>query len=318
MCNMSSPKPTFLHQAGLFINKILARAGFQIIRSPRPRGAELIQMRIGKYQLLIHGNNPLWMEHAKNPEYTGQLARLARTVFKTHGAAYMIDVGANIGDTAALARSVVNVPIICIEGDPVVFELLKKNIAAMPEVTAYQCFLGERTEVLQVVTTKAGWDATLIPLQSGAGMPAKPVSLLTLDDFVKQLAQKTSCKLLKIDIEGFDLRALRGAPELLANDKPTILFEFNHQNLTALGENGLDIFPYLAGLGYEQLLIYDGQGEFMLSCNTSDCALLADLDNYARKVAGLFYYDICAFHRQDALLAAEFLAAERNRRVASL
>jgi len=188
----------------------------------------------------------------------------------------------------------------------------------MPEVTAYQCFLGERTEVLQVVTTKAGWDATLIPLQSGAGMPAKPVSLLTLDDFVKQLAQKTSCKLLKIDIEGFDLRALRGAPELLANDKPTILFEFNHQNLTALGENGLDIFPYLAGLGYEQLLIYDGQGEFMLSCNTSDCALLADLDNYARKVAGLFYYDICAFHRQDALLAAEFLAAERNRRVASL
>ena len=274
-------------------------------------------MQIGKYQLLIHGNNPLWMEHAKNPEYTGQLARLALAVFKTHGEAYMIDGGANIGDTAALARSVVNAPIICIEGDPVVFELHKKNIAAMPDVTAHQCFLGERTEVLEVETTKAGWDTTLVPLQPGVGTPDKQVAFLTLDDFVKQLAPKRNCKLLKLDIEGFDLRALRGAQELLAKDKPTILFEFNHQNLTALGETGLDIFPYLAGLGYEHLLIYDGQGEFMLSCKTSDCALLADLDNYARKAAGLFYYDICAFHHQDASLAVEFLAAERNRRGAS-
>jgi hypothetical protein len=92
------------------------------------------------------------------------------------------------------------------------------------------------------------------------------------------------------------------------------MFELNHQNLTRLGEPGLEIFPFLAELGYEDLLIYDGQGYFMFPSKTADTSFLNDAYDYARSVKELFYYDICTFHRNDASLYMEFLASERNHR----
>ena len=311
---MTSPKPTVANQVRSLANRGLAKIGFQITRCQSAPGTGLRPLKIGKYELLIHANNSLWIEYEKNPEYTAQLARLAQTVFEKHPAACMIDVGANIGDTAALVRSVVAAPIHCVEGDPVIANLLKKNIAPMPQVFAHQCFLGERTETLQVMTAKDGWDTTLIPVNAGDSHASKPMSLVSLDDFSKQLALSAPCKLLKLDIEGFDLRALRGASQLLTTQRPAILFEFNHQNLTKLGEDGLKIFPYLGSLGYDRLMIYDGQGFFMLTGSVTDTAMLADLDAYARNVEGLFYYDFCVFHQADTELAETFLARERQHR----
>ncbi len=311
---MSSPKPTFANRLRTSANHWLAKFGFQLTRCQRPLGTELRPFKIGSYELLIHGNNSLWVEYGKNPEYTAQLARLARSVFEKHPAACAIDVGANVGDTAALVRSVVAAPIYCIEGDAAIFDLLKQNIAVMPQVSAHQCFLGERTETLQVLTAKDGWDLTLIPVQAGGSETSKPMSLISLDDWAKQIALPTSCKLLKLDIEGFDLRALRGATQLLSSHRPAILFEFNHQNLTKLGEDGLKIFPHLASLGYDRLLVYDGQGFLMLAGRVGDAATLADLDAYARNVAGLFYYDFIVFHQTDTDLAEHFLARERHHR----
>lgn len=311
---MSSPKPTVANQLRSWANYWLAKIGFQLTRYQPPPGTELRPLKIGKYELLIHANNSLWIEYGKNPEYTAQLARLAQSVFEKYPAACMIDVGANIGDTAALVRSAVAAPIYCIEGDPAIYDLLKKNIAAMPQVSAHQCFLGERTETLQVMTAKDGWDLTLIPVNPGDSQASKPMSLLSLDDWSKQVGFPSPCKLLKLDIEGFDLRALRGATQLLTAHRPALLFEFNHQNLTKLGEDGLKIFPHLASLGYDRIMIYDGQGFFMLAGNLSETATLADLDAYAKNVAGLFYYDFIVFHQTDTELAEKFLTRERQHR----
>ena len=317
---MSSTDATFFHRARALTNQVLSHFGFEVIRCARPRGrdTDLIPLQIGNFQLSIQVNNSLWREYEKNAEYTAQLGRLAACVFDVHREGYLIDVGANIGDTAAMVRTRVDVPIVCVEGDEAIFRLLQKNIAAMPGVSAHQCFLGEKTEELRVVTSKDGWDTTLLPVSDKTAGAGKTVPLLSLDDFVNGLAFDKPCKLLKLDIEGFDLRALRGARHLLSQDKPAVLFEFNHENLTALGENGREIFPYLASLGYDQLCIHDAQGNFMLPCRTSDTALLNDLDDYARISEGLFYYDICAFHFSDAELAERFTTLERSHRKAGL
>ena len=314
MLNMSSPKPTVANKVRSWANHWLAKIGFQLTRCERLPGTELRAFKIGKYELLIHTNNSLWVEYGKNSEYTAQLARLAHNVFEKYPAACMIDVGANIGDTAALVRSTVAAPIYCIEGDPTIYDLLKKNIAVMPQVFAHQCFLGERTETLEVMTAKDGWDLTLIPVNVGENQASKPMSLLSLDDWSKQVRLSSPCKLLKLDIEGFDLRALRGATQLLTIHQPALLFEFNHQNLTKLGEDGLKIFPHLANLGYDRLMVYDGQGFFMLASRLAEMATLTDLDAYAKNVAGLFYYDFCVFHQTDNDLAETFLVRERQHR----
>jgi len=311
---MSSPDPTPLHRARLLANAALSRVGLAVVRAPRQPGVELIPLKIGKYEVMLPASNPLCFEHGKNPEYTAQLGRLAGCVFRAYPAGYAIDVGANIGDTAAIIKSQADVSLVCVEGDAALIPLLERNLAQMGEAKACQCFLGERTETLQVVTNKDGWDTTLIPIEPGASDSGKSVSLVSLDDLVKRLAFDRPCKLLKLDIEGFDLRVLRGAPKLLARDQPALHFEFNHENLTALREDGLEIFPYLASLGYDQMCIFDGQGRFILPCRTTEAALLADLDDYAKGLEWLFYYDICAFHSSDSDLARGFLASERSHR----
>jgi FkbM family methyltransferase len=312
---MSSPDFTLFHRLRLGANKILAPLGIEIVKAPRSgNDAELISLPIGRFRLLIQRNNSLWREYAKNPEYTAQLGRLAKCVFTTYPSGCMIDVGANIGDTAAMVRNVCEAVIVCVEGDAAIFAQLQKNIAPMGKVMAHQCFVGQRTEKVQVQTSKDGWDATLIPVEQGAADGVREVAILSLDDFVERLNLDQPCKLLKLDIEGFDLRALRGAPRLLARDKPAILFEFNHENLTALREDGMQIFRYLAALGYEHLCLHDAQGFFMLSCQAADAALLSDLGDYAQSVDGLFYYDICAFHSSDTELASRFAAQERSHR----
>lgn len=313
---MHSTEITFLHRLRLLANEMLAHFDFELVRSSNTsaRNGKLIPLDIGNFRLMIGSDNSLWREYQKNPEYTSQLGRLAACVFDAYPNGYLIDVGANIGDTAAMVRSRIKAPIICVEGDSSIFDLLVKNIAPMSEVTAHQCFLGERTETIQVRTIKDGWDTTLVPVTGEGSTTGKTVPIVSLDDFVDRLGMEKDCKLLKLDIEGFDLRALRGARRLLESDKPILLFEFNHENLTALGENGQDIFPYLGSLGYDQIFVYDGQGFFLFPTHTSNQALLEDLDAYARTLEGLYYYDICVFHAQDAALAERFLTDERAHR----
>jgi FkbM family methyltransferase len=308
-------KKTSLHsklKAG--VNQLLSPAGVKLVRRPADLPQGIISFVLGKYTLLIHGENTLWQEYGKNSGYTGELGRLARCVFQHYPQAAMIDVGANIGDTAAMVKSVADVPVICIEGDVGAFQLLERNIAAMKEVSAYQCFLGAKTETAAFLTQKEGWDTTLIPVSDAGAGEAKKIELITLDDFLRQRRPSLPCKLLKVDVEGFDARVLRGATDLLGRNRPALMFELNHENLTKLPEPGLGIFPFLSDLGYEDLLIYDGQGHFMFPGKTADTSFLNDIYDYAQSVEELFYYDICAFHRDDTALAAEFLVSERQHR----
>jgi hypothetical protein len=41
----------------------------------------------------------------------------------------VVDVGANVGDTACIIKTAEEVPILCIEGDEYIFDFLQKNIA---------------------------------------------------------------------------------------------------------------------------------------------------------------------------------------------
>jgi FkbM family methyltransferase len=310
------PSTSLLNQCRLLANKLLALAGVEIVRRPRRRISGLIPIQIGKYLILMRENNALWVQYANNPDYSAQLGRLATKVFHAYPNALMIDVGANVGDTAAIVKTAMDVPIICIEGDPAVLPLLRQNVAPMKTVTACQHYLGERMEDVEVIIQKEGWDSTIVPVKSGEFSTSKTMSLVKLDEVVAGLALPHMCKLLKVDVEGFDFKVLRGASSLLQKDKPVIIFEWNHQNLEQIGEASMGIFPYLSALDYEDILIFDGQGDFMMPGKVTDAGLLQDLYDYSRNLKGLFYYDICVFPKQDSNMASDFLSAERGRRKA--
>ena len=61
---------------------------------------------------------------------------------------------------------------------------------------------------------------------------------MPLDDAIKDI-DLHRVKLLKVDTEGFEARILRGSQNVLKIGRPIVIFEYNRETLSPLGEDGL-------------------------------------------------------------------------------
>ena len=107
-------------------------------------------------------------------------------------------------------------------------------------------------------------------------------------------------KLVKIDTEGFDCPIIRGGAKFIRQTRPVIAFEYNRDNMEAIGEKGLDTLSLLSGLGYSQVAFHDCDGRFFATAPMSDTAFIRDLHDYADgKHGAIYYFDLTVFHRDD-------------------
>ena len=223
----------------------------------------------------------------------------------------VVDIGANVGDTACIIKTAEEVPILCIEGDEYIFGFLQKNIAQFQNVTARKLFLGETTREIRASFEKSGWNLTLKPNETST----QAVNLTRLDDFIFSEPGWQTFKLVKIDAEGFDCSIIRGATNFLRELHPVIHFEYIRPAMDAIGEPGIDTLLLLSDLGYSHLAVHDPKGRFFCSTTLSENNFIKDLHDYADGVhGGISHYDFTAFHESDSDLAAEFLEIERRER----
>jgi len=66
-----------------------------------------------------------------SPLYAENLGRIAQQILTKYGTFGVIDIGANVGDVAAVIHQHAPLPILCVEGVPKFLELLALNVAAM-------------------------------------------------------------------------------------------------------------------------------------------------------------------------------------------
>lgn len=270
-----------------------------------------VTVRVGRFDLLMARDNPLNGQFVAIPEYSSQLGRLVAEVRKKHPDAGLIDVGANVGDTLALAKTAADLPVVCVEGDPDCFRYLERNVRQFPDASAHQVYLGEHTGPVSVVVEKAGRNSTLVPAQ---GEEATVLDLVSLDDFVASF-DASRYRILKIDAEGFDTRILRGGRSYLSDVRPAVMFEYNRNNMSAIGEDGLSALTYLGELGYRTALFHDAFGRFVLSLSLQEKDLVRHMHEYADGFnSPVKYFDICAFHAQDEALAQAFVETEVEHR----
>lgn len=83
------------------------------------------------------------------------------------------------------------------------------------------------------------------------------MNLTRLDDFIFSEPGRQTFKLVKIDAEGFDCSIIRGATNFLRELHPVIHFEYNGENMDAIGEPGIDTLLLRSDLGYSQLAVHD-------------------------------------------------------------
>lgn len=240
------------------------------------------------------------------PCYNTNLTRIARYVKGKYPDLTVIDIGANIGDTVAYIRQDTDAPVLCLEGNTTFFPFLKKNIEGTKNVDAELVFVGSNnTEFKASLHTERGTSR----INPGAEAEDS-VSTKTLSDIMQTHPQYAAAKLIKIDTDGFDLPILRGSLEFLRAHRPVLFFEYDPAYFLPLGDDGLSIFPELKAIGYETVLVYDNNGDFLVCTPLDASEVLEDIHRYFTGRNSARYGDLCIFAKEDADLAAEIRLKE--------
>jgi FkbM family methyltransferase len=164
-----------------------------------------------------------------------------------------VDVGANIGFFSLLAERLVGPKgrVHAVEAMPSTADLLDHNIAlnGAGAIIVHRCAAGERGGTVNMVMHDAGnIGSNHVVLDGDAGDSGNaPIALRRLDD----LLAGEVIRLIKLDIEGAEAMALRGADTLLdGDDAPALLFEFTPHMLRRLGDDPAALLHHLEAKGY--------------------------------------------------------------------
>jgi FkbM family methyltransferase len=166
----------------------------------------------------------------------------------------VLDVGANLGIYTILAAMRVGPAgaVHAFEPVPAVFACLERSIrlSGLGQVRLNQAAVSDRAGTVPMYLG-VGKDSDIHSLAPSDRRPDRvDVTTLTLDDYVRE-HRIDQVQVMKIDVEGAELPALRGATGLLArDDAPIIQAELADDNFQAFGYSSPDLKRFLADLGY--------------------------------------------------------------------
>jgi len=176
----------------------------------------------------------------------------------------VIDVGANLGYFTALAATLCGPQgkVFAFEPHPKTSKLLSKNIAAnkLANVVIVQKAVSDQSSTANLfLATRSDQHSMIhepLELKPEGARVGKPITVdtITLDEFLGDL--EIGPRLLKMDIEGAEPLALRGAEQLISqNPEMAIILELNTQYLNA--DAAGDLLKKLASYGFKFMVVDD-------------------------------------------------------------
>jgi FkbM family methyltransferase len=167
----------------------------------------------------------------------------------------VVDGGANVGQYSMLAAAKVGArgSVHAFEPIPDTFACLKKNLMAnsLENITANNLALWNCEETVHLGMPEDMVDNvgsyTVGAADSSSG--SIEASAASLDTYAVTHALRR-LDLIKLDIEGAESFALRGARKVLEEFRPTILMEINRQALTRAGSGVDALWAEMSRLGY--------------------------------------------------------------------
>lgn len=160
----------------------------------------------------------------------------------------VLDIGAHIGYfTRKFAQwAGPTGRVFAFEPHPVNYRFLTKNVSRWPNVTPVQTIISDTAGVGTLhVSGKSGCHSLFETMYVRSGEGAHQVPMTTLDGFWMSAGQP-EIGFMKIDIEGAELRALRGATDLIeSHDTLRMVVEFCPAHLQAGGTDPSDVLEFL-------------------------------------------------------------------------
>lgn len=275
------------------------------------------EYQIGRYQIVLPPDHLLERYQSTWLRYDTALGYIAGVVFQKYPTSSAIDIGANVGDSAALIRKYLDVPVLCVEGNPEFIEYLKQNALRIGGIEIEQCFVGNDGELVNLERlASSGGTASIVNAIASVGSAIVQTS--SLASILERHPSFQNSKLLKIDTDGFDFFIIQTSIDAISKLFPVLYFEYDI-TFTANGEAaGLETIQTLVDLGYEYFAVYDNYGNYLISLSNQEYDRFIDLTAYLasnRKRNGtpsVYYFDIAAFTNNDVDLFEEIRQMEIN------
>jgi FkbM family methyltransferase len=136
-------------------------------------------------------------------------------------------------------------------------------------VKIFNIGLADQDSVLELNISKNGYEAwnTFVQSDDQKFSEKEKVSVKSFDHFIEEnLIDTDRITLIKLDVEGFELKVLKGATQLLSKENaPVLIVEYSDALSLAAGHCCHEIYKYLEGFGYtwysyisiEKKLVYD-------------------------------------------------------------
>jgi FkbM family methyltransferase len=244
-------------------------------------GDPVVRCRIGDAGLELPLSHELPFYRQDHPLYGEAVGRIAAAL-----GGPVVDIGANVGDTLAIVRLYSGVPVLCVEGDDVFFDLLQRNAATLGDVELERAFVRGSEPRTGGYVARARGTARVVAGEA-------PLETTPLASILEEHPRFARPALIKTDTDGMDVPIILANLDLLERLRPALFFEYD-PHLGAAPE----VFVALCYKGYSEALVFENTGEFRESVALRDEARLAALHREYTGHGGARYVDVCAVREE--------------------
>lgn len=253
-----------------------------------------VRMKYGNYYLKCDRTHALPDILARHPDYRRNLvdAVLASKSEEPR----VIDIGANIGDTAILlTRCVPDIQVLCIESYSRFLPYLKSNTGQISGVTIAEAFLSDRNSLLRGTYDEGRGTAHLVIGSNGETIPTR-----TLDELLSDFPDFQRPDLIKIVVDGFEPKILRGSKIVLVDAKPVVFYEWVPYLYRLAHEDNVSHAEFLMENGYDWFMVFTNIGELLLRARRPGAEILESLGSFSEARRGIdnLHFDVVAFPRE--------------------
>jgi FkbM family methyltransferase len=217
---------------------------------PKPKGILTVPTLYG-FKMVINANSGIVQGHSIYYDGTyeaGTLHVLSKCLSKGD---VFLDIGSNIGLMALYGSKCVGPggKVLAFEPEPVIFETLNKNITInqVAHIKTLQMALGSTQGTATIYNSKNNFGApSLIKTDKQSGHSSN-VAIRRLDDVLLE-QEIADVRMMKVDVEGWELEVLKGCPNLLSRkDAPIICIEISNLHSTHMGSTK-DIYDFIVNI----------------------------------------------------------------------
>lgn len=283
-----------------------------------PSPPETMLYSIGSHQILLPANHALPSFQAQWKRYDVALGEVARIIGQKYPDATIIDIGANIGDSAALLCKYRNFPLLCVEGNRAFGTLLTENILRIGgDIEIEHSFIGPDGVAVapdQILDNAKGSSRVLDAPSGVTKASGDTECMISLHRLLEKHPRFSNPRLIKIDTDGYDFFIIRTSYDVLSRIKPVVFYECAPFERAGGPAESIEAFQTLIKAGYRHFIIYDNFGNYLIHLDDKDTEkffdLIIHLISNGMNGPSIYYYDICAFHEVDSDIFRDVRSAE--------